>query len=277
MSDETNDVMTPFSWEPGTPHSVKVAGAALEVEVHGPAPGASPTIILLHEGLGCVALWRDFPVNVANATGCGVLAYSRAGYGRSGKAVLPRPTDYMSIEATEVLPEVIAQCRIGSYILLGHSDGATIAAIHAGDPAAARCAGLILMAPHFFTEPMGLAAIRQAGRAFETTDLGERLSKYHMDAEHSFRGWNDVWLSKDFEAWNVADVIDRWQAPALAIQGDDDEYGTLAQIREIERRAKVPLDVLIAKNCGHSPQFGAPDETLAAVVSFVRSISAGNP
>jgi len=179
-------------------------GKSLEYACWGPSPSKAPSIVLLHEGLGCTALWRDFPKRLADATACGVVAYSRSGYGASDLATLPRPLDYMTQEAVRVLPDVLNSLGINRCILFGHSDGATIAAIYAGSVADSRLCGVIPMAPHFFTESVGLTEIRRAKEAYETTELKQRLAKYHQDPDSTFRGWNDSWLHPDFESWNVA-------------------------------------------------------------------------
>ncbi|MGH1354020.1 MAG: alpha/beta fold hydrolase [Thalassovita sp.] len=240
----------------------------LEYGCWGPSPDQAPTIVLLHEGLGCVALWRDFPERLAAATGMGVLAYSRAGYGQSDGKSLPWSINYMTDEAVEVLPLVLDAIGFRSGILMGHSDGATIASIYCGSVEDARVRGLIVMAPHYFTEPMGLAAIAQAKVAYEGGDLKSRLAKYHRDVENAFRGWNDSWLHPEFEAWNVGDVTDYLRIPALAIQGRQDEYGTLAQIDEIATRSYAPVEVSVIDDCGHSPHLDQPDQVLAAVSDF---------
>jgi pimeloyl-ACP methyl ester carboxylesterase len=257
-----------FDWRDGASGFVTVAGKRLECIRHGPSPDHEPTIVMLHEGLGCVALWRDFPQRLAEATGLGVFAYSRAGYGRSDSVALPRPLDYMTREARETLPAILEAIGFRRGILLGHSDGASIAAIYAGAVEDFRVRGLILMAPHFFAEESGLAAIAAARRAYETGDLKERLAKYHSDVDNAFRGWNDVWLDPGFKSWNIADSIDYWRVPALAIQGADDPYGTLAQIREIENRAYSPVDMEILSGCKHSPHVEQPEKTLAAAAGF---------
>ena len=239
------------SWTPvGT---LTAGGKSLEYTCYGPAPSDAPTLVLLHEGLGCVALWKDFPEALAKATGMGVFVYSRAGYGQSEAADLPRPADYMSIEAIEVLPQVLDAIGFERGILVGHSDGATIAAIYAGSVADYRVRSIVLMAPHFFTEEMGLAEIARATVAFETTDLRARLAKYHRDPDNAFLGWSEVWLRHGSNKWNIADVIDHFRIPTLAIQGVGDEYGTIAQIEEVESRAYSPVDTLILNNCKHSP------------------------
>lgn len=243
-------------------------GKHLEYKCWGPAPDAAPTIVLLHEGLGCVALWRDFPEKLAAATGFGVMAYSRAGYGQSDATELPRPLDYMTHEAVHVLPEVLDAIGFKRGVLFGHSDGATIAAIYAGSVEDFRVRGLAVVAPHFFTEDMGLAEIAKARVAYETTDLGAKLGKYHKDAENAFRGWNDAWLAEGFKSWNVADVIDYLRVPTLAIQGTADQYGTKAQIEEIESRSYAPVDVLMIDDCRHSPHLEKPEAVLSAMAEF---------
>jgi len=240
----------------------------LEWAAFGPVPGKAPVIVLLHEGLGCVARWRDFPDQLSAATGLPVFAYSRGGYGQSDPVRLPRPLDYMTREATRVLPVVLDQIGAAAYILMGHSDGATIAAEYAGRIEDHRVRGLILMAPHFFTEPMGLASIEQAKVAYETGDLRERLARHHRDADNAFRGWNDAWLDPDFVKWDVSDVIDYFRVPVLAIQGQDDQYGTRAQIDAIESRSYAPVDVLMPADCRHSPHIDQPEAVLDAVAEF---------
>lgn len=258
-----------MDWNDGSSGTVTVGGKALEYMCFGPAPDRAPTIVLLHEGLGCAALWRDFPARLAQATGWGVLVYSRAGYGMSDPADLPRPLDYMTREALDVLPQVLEAAGFQRGVLMGHSDGATIAAIYAGSVPDHRVRGLVLMAPHFFTEDMGLAEIAKAREAFETGDLAARMAKYHRDPQNTFRGWNDAWLHPDFRSWDVSEVIDYLRIPTLAIQGEGDQYGTLKQIEEVESRSYAPVDVVVLPDCRHAPQLDQPDATLAAVAEFI--------
>lgn len=248
---------------------LSAGGKRLEYTCFGPPPGQAPTLVLLHEGLGCAALWRDFPTRLAQATGWGVCAYSRAGYGHSDPADLPRPVDYMTREAVDVLPDVLNAIGFRRGVLVGHSDGATIAAIYAGTVPDHRVRGLVLMAPHFFTEPMGLAEIERARETYRDTDLRRRMSKYHRDPDNAFRGWNDAWLNPAFRDWNVADVIDYLRVPVLAIQGRGDQYGTLAQIHEIETRSYAPVDTVILDQCRHAPFLEQPDVTLAEAGTFL--------
>jgi pimeloyl-ACP methyl ester carboxylesterase len=272
MTGESDGVVvravTGFSWIEGAHTEVFGAGKRLEAVAYGPAPHHAPTIVMLHEGLGCVALWRDFPLKLAAATGWGVFVYSRAGYGGSERIGLPRPLDYMSCEARFSLPAVLDAIGLERGILLGHSDGASIAAIYAGEHADERIKGLVLMAPHLFTEEPGLASIKEARRAYDTGDLRARLGKYHAHVDNAFRGWNDAWLDPGFKAWNIEDVVARWRVPSLLIQGVDDQYGTLKQIRSIEARSPSPVQSLILEACRHSPQTDQPQATLDAIVEF---------
>ena len=252
-------------------------GKHLEYRCWGPTPDTAPTLVLLHEGLGCVDLWRDVPERLTRATGFGVVAFSRAGYGASDPVTLPRPLDYMTHEATVVLPQVLQALGIRRAVLMGHSDGATIAAIHAGTGADRTVGGLILIAPHFFTEPQGLAAIAETGGMFETSGLREKLAKYHVNVDTAFLGWHDAWLHPDFEDWNVADVIDRWRIPALAVQGTADPYGSLAQIEEIATRIREPFQTRILPDCGHAPHLEFPTETDAIIADFCAGIDWTEP
>ena len=265
--------MMAFRWIEGAAGEVSACGKRLEAVAYGPPPDRAPTIVMLHEGLGCVALWRDFPAKLAAATGHGVFAYSRAGYGGSDPVDLPRPLDYMSREAQFSLPAVLDAIELKRGILLGHSDGASIAAIYAGEHADERIKGLVLMAPHLFTEEMGLASIAEAGHAYGTGDLRAKLAKYHAHVDCAFRGWNDAWLDPGFKAWNIEDAVGRWRVPALVIQGADDQYGTLKQVRAIEARSPTPVQSLILDACRHSPQFDQPEATLEAIVRFCATLN----
>jgi pimeloyl-ACP methyl ester carboxylesterase len=260
--------MSAFPWRPGETGVLEIGGARLEAACHGPRPDEAPTIALLHEGLGCVALWRDFPQRLAQATGFGVFVYSRLGYGRSAPVALPRPLDYMTREATATLPLVLDAAAVERAVLLGHSDGASIAAIYAGAFDDPRLRGLALIAPHFFAEPEGLQAIRAAEQAFAEGDLRDRLAKYHDDVGGAFYGWSRAWLDPGFARWNIADAIDGWRIPAFVVQGDQDPYGTAAQVDEISARARAPVEILMLPGCGHAPQFERAQETLAALAGF---------
>lgn len=246
-----------------------VGGKALEGRCIGPPPERSRTIILLHEGLGSMRLWRDLPDRLAAATGLGVFVYSRAGHGHSDPVELPRPLDYMTREALDVLPAVLDATGLRHGVLLGHSDGASIATIYAGSVQDHRIRGLVLMAPHFFTEPEGLRSIADAREAYETGELRERLARHHRNVDVTFRGWNDAWLDQGFRAWNIEDCIDYVRVPVLAIQGKDDQYGTEAQIGALAERLSAPLETVMLEGCGHAPFIDQPSLTLDAVTAFI--------
>ena len=257
-----------FQWSHDAGLHLTVGGKRLEYAAWGPSPEKAPTIVLMHEGLGSLAQWRDFPKMLVEATGFGVLAFSRAGYGTSDPVTLPRPLDYMTREATGTVHEVLDVAGIDHAVLLGHSDGASIATIYAGSVSDMRVRGLILMAPHFFAEEAGLEAIRAAGEAYRTGDLKAKLLRYHDNVDVAFLGWHDAWTDPGFRSWNVADAIDHLRIPVLAIQGRDDPYGTLAQIDEIEARIYSPVETTILDECGHAPHREQPEKTLAAIAEF---------
>tara|TARA_E500000305_G_C3990609_1_gene221784 strand:- start:298 stop:1143 length:846 start_codon:yes stop_codon:yes gene_type:complete len=263
-----------YCWdETGAAGSVQIGGATLETYSVGPPPGETPTLVLLHEGLGCVDLWRDFPQRLFAETGCGVFAFSRAGYGRSDACSLPRPLDYMTREAVSVLPEVLDAIGFMDGILIGHSDGASIAAIYAGAQRDPRVRGVVLMAPHFFTEAMGLAAIAEARTAYSYGDLRDRLAKYHEHVDAAFRGWNDAWLDPGFEEWNIQNYLDEVTVPVLCLQGDSDQYGTRAQVDVVAQRTPGPVTIRMIPDCRHSPHLEAPDVVQTEIAAFLDGLS----
>jgi pimeloyl-ACP methyl ester carboxylesterase len=244
--------------------------ATLEYRMIGPRPDEAPTIVLLHEGLGCAALWRDFPERLSEATGLGVFVYSRQGYGASSPCKVPRPLTYMHQEAIETLPKLLDAIGFESGLLVGHSDGASIAAIHGGAVADPRVRGLVLMAPHFFTEDMGIASIAEARTAFETTNLRERLQKYHGDnVDCAFWGWNRAWLDPEFRNWDLREFLPRITVPVLILQGEDDQYGTPAQIACAEELCGDGTESLLLPDCAHSPFREQPERTLTATRDFI--------
>ena len=249
-------------------HWVELPDARLEAAWWGPGPAAAPTIALLHEGLGCVALWREFPAAVAAATGCGVLAWSRIGYGVSSPVRLPRPVSYMHDEARKYVSPVLDALGVRCCLLLGHSDGASIATIHAGSLADARVAALVLLAPHFVVEPVSLAGIRTARQRWETTDLRAKLARYHHDVDGAFLGWNDAWSNEAFHDWSITAELARVQVPILVVQGTADPYGSVAQLRLAEGLAPGRVESLVLQGVGHAPQAEAPEAVLAAISDF---------
>ena len=251
---------------------VNAAGHALHyewIEDHTPA---TPTLIFLHEGLGSVRQWRDFPARVVAATGCRALVYDRYGYGQSEVLKEPRRTvRFMHDEALAALPELRSALKLEETILVGHSDGASIALIHAG--AGHRVRGVVAMAPHVFIEPVCLSSIRKATRSFETTDLPARLGRYHRDARKTFYGWADVWTENNFKHWDIREeYLRNIRSPVLAVQGYEDEYGTMAQLDEIARHVSAPCELLKLQNCGHSPFRDQPEGTLAAMTRFIGAL-----
>ncbi|MFN3656006.1 MAG: alpha/beta fold hydrolase [Pseudolabrys sp.] len=245
----------------------------LEYRMIGPRPERAPTIVLLHEGLGCVGLWGDFPDKVQKATGLGVFVYSRAGYGQSSPCVLPRPLSYMHDEARDVLPALLDAIGFRRGLLFGHSDGASIAAIYAGTHQDHRLGGLVLMAPHFFTEDMGIAAIEEARQAYATGDLRQRLARWHKDVDCAFEGWNGAWLDPAFRKWDITEQLAYIRVPVLIVQGENDQYGTVRQIEAAERECYCPVEIALLPGARHSPQRDAPEATLKAVADFTKRVA----
>ena len=241
----------------------------LEYRMIGPRPDAAPTIVMLHEGLGSVGLWGSFPDDIAAATGAGVFVYSRAGYGKSSPGKLPRTTAFMHEEALQVLPLLLDAIGFRRGLLLGHSDGASIAAIYAGSVQDHRVRGLVLIAPHFFTEEMGLAEIRRAQDAFVSGDLREKLKRWHADVDNAFRTWNEPWLHPDFRQWDITEVLGYIRVPILIVQGEDDQYGTLRQVEAAKEECFCPVETLVLAGVRHVPQREAPELTLKTVADFV--------
>jgi pimeloyl-ACP methyl ester carboxylesterase len=242
-------------------------GLQLEYVDHPARDSGRPTILMLHEGLGCVAMWRHFPERIATVTGCRTIAWSRAGYGHSQPRLEARTPRYMHREALEALPELLAALGIERPLLFGHSDGGSIALIFAGAFPSIPL-GVVALAPHEFVEPETLAGIRAARSAWETTDLRARLARYHADPARVFTEWNDTWLSPAFRDWNIEEYLPAIRCPVLAIQGEDDEYATMRQIDVIaERVADARLLKLAA--CGHSPHRDQPAAVLAALDGFI--------
>jgi pimeloyl-ACP methyl ester carboxylesterase len=240
----------------------------LEYRMIGPRPNAAPTIVMLHEGLGCVGLWGDFPDKLQAATGAGVFVYSRAGYGRSSPVKLPRPLTFMHEEAREVLPKLLDGIGFRRGLLVGHSDGASIAAIYAGSVQDHRVRGLTLIAPHFFTEDMGIAEIARAKEMYGTTDLRQKLARWHSDVDNAFRGWNDAWLDPEFRKWDITEPLAYIRVPILIVQGEDDQYGTQRQNALALQECYCPVEVAIYPGVRHSPHREAPELLLVSVSEF---------
>jgi pimeloyl-ACP methyl ester carboxylesterase len=233
--------------------------------------GSSPALVMLHEGLGSVRLWRGLPDKLHALTGARVLAFSRFGHGDSDPPPLPRTPTFMHEEAYEVLPRVLDAAHIDEPpILVGHSDGASIALIYASEHPVA---GIALLAPHVFVEQVCVDAITETRKTFDSGGLRERMARHHRDPDQAFNGWCDVWLDPEFRDWNLEPLLPKIHAPAILIQGRDDEYGTLAQIDAIQRGLSGPTEKFIVSG-GHSPHLEHPDEVPDAIASFIETLRA---
>jgi pimeloyl-ACP methyl ester carboxylesterase len=244
----------------------------LEYRLIGPLPEEAPTLVLLHEGLGSVGLWGDFPDRLSASTGTGVFVFSRAGYGSSSPITSPRPLTYMQDEALSVLPRVLDAIGFRRGLLVGHSDGASIATIYAGGVQDHRVRGLSLIAPHFFVEEVSIAAIAEAKIAYDKGDLKRGLARWHRDVDGAFRGWNDAWLDPDFRGWDITDSLAYIRVPIQIIQGEADQYGTMRQVEVAQDECYCPVDVAILPGVGHSPHREAPEALLTSVSEFADRI-----
>jgi pimeloyl-ACP methyl ester carboxylesterase len=249
-----------------------VGAQSLEYRMIGPSPDRGPTIVMLHEGLGSAALWGDFPDNLQAATGAGVFVYSRAGYGASSPAKLPRPLDYMHIEALEVLPQVLERIGFRRGLLVGHSDGASIAAIYAGGVQDHRLQGIALIAPHFLVEDISVASIAAIKTTYETTDLKSKLARWHKDVDNAFYGWNSAWLDPKFRHWDISEYLAYIRVPVAILQGVNDEYGTMRQVGIAREECYCPVDVTEIPGAGHQPHREAPGATLDAISEFANAV-----
>jgi pimeloyl-ACP methyl ester carboxylesterase len=254
----------------GVAGEVTVGGTRLETLTFSSGMAERPTIVMLHEGLGSVALWKDFPQRIAARTGCGVFVYSRLGHGYSDQLKEKRPVEYMHHEGEVVLPALLKEVGIERPLLLGHSDGGSIALIYAGKyPDSPR--GLILEAPHVFVEDLSVESIAKTRTLYQTTDLPSRLGRYHRHVDATFWGWNDIWLDPRFRSWNIESYLDHIRCPVLVIQGRDDEYGTTRQMEAIQRRIPSAQLVLLP-DCSHSAHRDQREATLDRIAQFVAAL-----
>jgi pimeloyl-ACP methyl ester carboxylesterase len=249
-----------------------IGASELEYRMIGPQPDVAPTIVLLHEGLGSVALWGDFPDKLQAATGAGVFVYSRAGYGSSTPVALPRPLDYMHVEALEVLPQLLDSIGFRRGLLVGHSDGGSIAAIYAGGIQDHRIRGVSMIAPHFVVEDISVTSIADIKTAYEQGDLKAKLARWHDDVDNAFYGWNGAWLDPQFRDWDISDYLAYVRVPVQILQGADDHYGTMKQIEIAETECYCPVDVAIIPGAAHSPHREAPEVTLDAAAEFANRL-----
>ena len=254
---------------------LRIDDSELEYRMVGPTPDQAPVIVMLHEGLGSAGLWGDFPEKLQAATSACVFAYSRAGYGASSPVKLPRPIDYMHIEALDVLPKLLDTIGFQRGMLLGHSDGASIAAIYAGAHQDHRIQGVVLIAPHFIVEDISVASIAEIRTAYETTDLKPKLARWHKDVDNAFYGWNSAWLDPKFRDWDISEYLAYIRVPVAIVQGADDRYGTIRQIEIAQQECYCPVDVSIIPDAGHSPHREAPGATLDIISDFARAVFQG--
>jgi len=245
-----------------------IDGAELEYRLIGRQPHQAPCIVMLHEGLGSVGLWGDFPDRLHQAIGASVFAYSRAGYGASSPVSLPRPLDYMQREARLVLPKLLDAIGFRDGLLLGHSDGASITALYAGGHQDHRLHGIVLIAPHVVVEDISVSSIAAIKIAYETTELRTKLARWHKDVDNAFHGWNGAWLDPNFRAWDISDALAYIRVPVAVIQGADDQYGTVRQVEIIRDECYCPVELTMLPGVGHSPHREAAEATLKVIADF---------
>ncbi|HWZ41434.1 MAG TPA: alpha/beta hydrolase [Bradyrhizobium sp.] len=251
---------------------LRIGESDLEYRMIGPSPERAPTLVMLHEGLGSAALWGDLPDKLQEATGAGMFVYSRAGYGASSPVKLPRPLDYMHREALDVLPKLLDAIGFRRGILVGHSDGASIAAIYAGGVQDHRVRAIALMAPHFVVEDISVQSIAEIKTTYETTSLREKLARWHKDVDNAFYGWNGAWLDPEFRSWDISEYLAYVRVPIALLQGAEDQYGTLRQVEIAQEECYCPVDVTILAGTGHSPYREAPEATLNAISEFANAV-----
>jgi pimeloyl-ACP methyl ester carboxylesterase len=250
---------------------VKIGDIELETTFQAPTNQVAPVIVFLHEGLGSLSIWRDFPSRLARATGCGALVYSRYGYGRSTVCVSGFAPDYMHREALETLPALLDHFEIEKPILYGHSDGASISLVHAGG-ARRSVRGLIVEAPHVFVEPESLVGLDMALDAFQNQGLRESLARHHRNANQTFSNWHAVWGSQAFRDWNLEGFLPAIQVPVLLVQGAEDAYGSLDQLDAIERGVTGRCERKVLNACGHSPHREMTDQVLDTATAFIQGL-----
>ncbi|MEO4006257.1 alpha/beta hydrolase [Flavobacterium sp. CAU 1735] len=250
---------------------LSINGKTLYIHFQNNHPG-KPTLVFLHDSLGCIQLWRDFPEKLAEVTQCNVLVYDRLGYGKSAPmSTYERPVDYLTEEAT-VLNELLVHLEIDQAILFGHSDGGSIALITASNYPE-RIKAVICEAAHIFVEEVTLKGIREAMEAYTTTDLAVRLQKYHGDkVDTLFKAWTLTWTRDDFRSWNIEKLVSAIRCPLLFIQGEADEYGTLDQVAKTISLVSGRSEQYLIPNIGHTPHKEAPELTLNAAKQFIETL-----
>lgn len=252
---------------------IEIDGVKLEYAWFGDTSKDAPILFMLHEGLGSVSIWRDYPAALAKATNTRVFAYSRAGYGKSDPVQLPRPLDFMQREARNVLPKLLDKIGFKRGILVGHSDGGTIAAAYAGSVQDHRVRGLVLIEPHFFVEEFNLKSIRKITADYKTSDLREKLGRHHNYPDNAFLGWSGAWLDPDFNrVLDLREELIHIRVPILIVKGENDPYATMEQIRLAERECYCPVDHVVIAGAAHAPHREKPEATLAATSEFINRL-----
>jgi pimeloyl-ACP methyl ester carboxylesterase len=251
---------------------ISIDAMTIEGKWFGPEPSMAPTIVMLHEGLGSVSTWRDFPQQLTEATGAGVFAYSRPAHGHSSSIKLPQPPDAMHREAQEVLPRILDEIGFRRGLLLGHSDGASIAAIYAGKVDDPRISGLVLIEPHFNVEEKNLDAIRQMIINYETTDLRTRLARHHSHVDTMFAAWSGMWLDPRFKTFDLTRELSQTVVPMLIVKSEDDPYSTMAQVHVAKAECRCRLEIAVIPGIGHAPHKDNSKPTLKAIVDFASGV-----
>lgn len=252
---------------------LRIGSKQIEVQWHRHGKRGNPTLVFLHEGLGCVDMWKDFPALLSRRTGCPALVFSRLGYGASDPCPTPWKINFMHKEGLKILPAVIKEAKITDHILIGHSDGGSIGIIYAGSPHAKGLKGLITEAAHVFCEKITVESIHQAKLNYEHHDLRPRLERYHgQNTENAFRGWNDIWLHPGFIHWNIEKYLPRITVPMLALQGNRDQYGSLKQMAGIKNRTSR-VRTHIVEDCRHSPHAEQAGKVLDIMAGFINEIT----
>lgn len=255
---------------------LSIDGMQLEYRLIGQSAPQSPMIVMLHEGLGSIRTWGEFPKALSQATGARVLIYSREGYGSSPLAQHELPLDYHRQHALQVLPQVLEQAGFSKGILLGHSDGASMAAAYAGTVPDPRIAGIVLIAPHLCVEEETLAEIRNAREAFANRDLRQRLSRYHANVDAAFMRWNNVWLRPEFASFNLRAELPNIPMPTFVMRGDGDKYGTHLQVQLAEKLCRCELKTLLLPDCGHVPHREKAARTVDEIRAFCAPLLGGS-
>ena len=249
-----------------------IGSRKIEAQWHNPGITNRPTLVFMHEGLGCARMWKDFPKRVSDSTGCPSFTFSRFGYGNSDPCSLPWKINFMHTQALNLLPQILKQAGIKKYILIGHSDGGSIGIIFSGSTNTKGLKGLITLAAHVFCEQCSVDSIKQAKKNYEQKDLKKALQKYHgSNTDNAFRGWNNAWLNPNFMNWNIEKYLKKIKVPMLAVQGKDDQYGTDKQIAPIESQVNS-IGSFLLDNCRHSPHLDQPEAVLKIMTKFIHQI-----